>query len=274
MLGRTTTLDLIAEAMQGVAARWYGELDPINSYTVMIDILKQNAVSGRGLEIGGGYSTILLCELAERCGVRVESIDINPDKYLRIIPSYSSRRYLFNTVQRVDELSVSLEELLFAYQTTLPEKIAAIGEARFRTKLMQFCRDNEQYAENHIDLQSINICEIGAELLALPGFSDEKSFYIRNNLESGNGYCGRLAQSDVEYDFIFFDCGEYSSLAEWFLLESSIRPGGFALFHDIFFPKSIKNFLVATLIALSDEWNIVYVDHFSKQGALVAQKAE
>ena len=73
-------------------------------------------------------------------------------------------------------------------------------------------------------------------------------------------------------DAVFLDCGEASSLAEFIALENSLLSGSYVLLHDIHFPKSIKNFLLATLLSLDPAWEILYQDSISKQGGMVARK--
>ena len=104
--------DSVAQAMTGIAARWHGEVDQFYSYMAMLDILKQARISGQGLEIGGGYSTILFSQLVDRNSMKIESIDMNPDKYLRIIPRSRTRRHLFERIDSIDRLSVSLDRCL------------------------------------------------------------------------------------------------------------------------------------------------------------------
>ena len=265
--------DAVAEAMAGIAGRWHGEIDPVYSYLAMLDVLKQAGVAGDGLEIGGGYSTVLLCQLVDRNAMRIESIDMNPDKYLRIIPRASTRRYVFERIRRIDRLSVSFAQVEQAYLEILPARIAEIGHERFLSALAPFCKD-DQTAENWFDVAASSSRELGERLMQLPLCELEKQFYTANALLQGEGYCSELVSQGREFEFVFFDCGEYSSLVEWFLLESQIKPGGFALLHDIYYPKSIKNFLVAAFISLSDSWEIVYHDKISPQGALVARKVK
>ena len=86
------------------------------------------------------------------------------------------------------------------------------------------------------------------------------------------GFVDKILENNIEYDFIFFDSGELSSLVEWVLLENQIKIGGYAILHDIYFPKSIKNFLVASFINISKNWEIVYKDLSTTQGMLVAKR--
>jgi len=262
------TIDLIAEAFYGIGARWHGEYHPIYTYMVMFDYLRQYNVQGSGLEIGGGYSTILLSEYAASNKLSIRSIDVNPDKYLRIIPSKSSRRFLFEKINRVDRLTVSFDEVLTAYRNTLNKKIQEVG-------IDSFCEHLRKYVSTDKLSECINLVreeKLGEYILTLPILKGEKEFYLSNNLMSGSGYCSELKSLDEKFDFIFFDCGEYSSLAEWFILEDQIKQGGYVFLHDIYFPKSIKNFIVAVLMESSNKWEILYVDKYSKQGGLVARR--
>ena len=52
----------------------------------------------------------------------------------------------------------------------------------------------------------------------------------------------------------------------------TMKCGSYALLHDIYYPKSIKNFLVAIYLELDDSWEILYLDNASPQGGLVAIK--
>lgn len=264
--------DSVAEAMTGIAARWHGEIDPFYSYMAMLDVLKQAHISGEGLEIGGGYSTILFSQLVDRNNMRIESIDMNPDKYLRIIPRARTRKHLFERIHRVDRLSVGLEQVLNSYKLDLSSRISQAGSERYTLALKNFVRDEHIFTKNHINLFEYKPEDWGVLLLQLPDFKEEEKFYIHNGLIKEAGYCSELQQQGRSFDFIFFDCGEYSSLAEWFILEKQIKVGGFALLHDIYYPKSVKNFLVAGFISVSDDWEIVYKDTVSQQGALVAKR--
>jgi hypothetical protein len=268
---KNSTLDLLVEAFQGIGARWIGEYDPIRTYTVMFDVLRQNHTKGFGLEIGGGYSTILLSEFVCSGQMHIESIDVNPNKYLRIIPSARSRKFLFEKIKRIDRLSVSFDEVLTAYRQTLSAEIQKIGLEEFNKNLKKFMRKDID-SESQLSLEIFS--DLGNYLLSLPLLREEKKFYVENNLVEGYGYCHELQREKRNFDFIFFDCGEYSSLAEWFLLENRIKPGGHVILHDIFYPKSIKNFVVAALISSSTKWEIVYLDHISEQGGLVARRRD
>lgn len=264
--------DALGEALDGVAGRWHGEIDPVFSYLVMMDYLKQSEISGEALELGGGYSTVLFCQLVDRLDLKLETVDINPDKYLRILPRKKIRDYVFSRVGRIDQLTVSLEEVEAAYGDYFLDATSQYNDEEFFAVLNKYTRyEDDGNAKEWRELIE-NKADLTKNLLGLPEFESEKSFYSENNALTGIGYCKSLVAASKKYDFIFFDCGEYSSLAEWAAMEGSIKKGGYALLHDIYYPKSVKNFLVATLIDLSPDWEIVYIDRVSAQGCLVAKK--
>jgi hypothetical protein len=82
-----------------------------------------------------------------------------------------------------------------------------------------------------------------------------------------------IAESD-EWDLVFFDSGELSSMIEWLKVKDHIAVGGLAALHDIFFPKSIKNVVVCASIVADPNWKVVFVDDSTKQGLLVAQRLQ
>jgi len=80
-----------------------------------------------------------------------------------------------------------------------------------------------------------------------------------------------LKYKDEELDFFFSDSGEYSGLAEWNIVKDKIKVGGYFAAHDIYYPKSIKNFKVAKIIKKSGKWDIK-VKTSTRQGLLIAQR--
>lgn len=82
-----------------------------------------------------------------------------------------------------------------------------------------------------------------------------------------------LVSHEVPLDFFFCDTGEYCGIAEWNIVRDKIVKGGYFVAHDIYYPKSSKNFQVCKIIEESDEWEILEKTN-SKQGLLIALKNE
>lgn len=79
---------------------------------------------------------------------------------------------------------------------------------------------------------------------------------------------------DKRVDAVFLDSGEFSSLPEWKIVSESIRPGGYVILHDIFFPKSFKNWLVCGSIVARKDYEVLYIDCSVPQGLMIAQKVK
>ncbi len=270
---RYTALDYLSESWISIAARWQGELNPMLSYICMFDVLRQADFEGHFLEMGGGYSTILLPNILNMNKVSVTSIDLNPSKYNRILNSLRKRHTFLSTISNIQQVTVSLEEVFFGLEI-LRTKLVDMERTQVGQALHQFIKSQDDKIHEQI-LDSIYSSD-GQALKNLikshENYDSDLKFYQATNTERGTAYCSNLVKKGVTLDAVFFDCGEISSIGEWNILESSIKVGGYALFHDIYYPKSIKNFLIVTYISLSDQWRIVYQDHVSPQGGMVAIK--
>jgi len=82
-----------------------------------------------------------------------------------------------------------------------------------------------------------------------------------------------LKKYDIPLDFFFCDTGEYCGLAEWNIVKDVIKIGGYFAAHDIYYPKSIKCYQVATEIENSDAWEVLLKTE-SVQGLLIARRVK
>jgi hypothetical protein len=64
---------------------------------------------------------------------------------------------------------------------------------------------------------------------------------------------------------VFLDSGEFSSLPGWEIVEARLRPGGYVILHDIFFPKSFKNWIVSSTIMANPIYERLYIDRLTPQ---------
>ena len=76
---------------------------------------------------------------------------------------------------------------------------------------------------------------------------------------------------ELEVDFFFSDSGEHCGVPEWQIVKNRIKQGGKFAAHDIYHPKSKKNFQVAAAIEKSDKWRVL-VKTSTKQGLLIAER--
>jgi len=81
----------------------------------------------------------------------------------------------------------------------------------------------------------------------------------------------RFACENRKLDFYFGDSGEYCGLAEWNIVKDLLAVDGWIALHDIYYPKSSKNFQVYDAIRKSDNWQI-YLKTNTKAGLVIAKK--
>lgn len=267
---KVTPLDFFGEAIISMSAKWHGEINPVLSYICMFDVLRQRGFSGSFLELGGGYSTITLPNILDPEYVSATSVDLNPDKYNWILNSSRAKKDFLSTIRNVQKPTVSLQEV-FEGLESLRLNLLKFDRAQVQSALSKYALDS---IDTSLKISNAIFSDSGDDLKSLivshHAYSEDLKFYKSQSYESGFGYCHELVQQKFKADAIFFDCGEISSAAEWVILSGAINIGGYALLHDIYYPKSIKNFLVATYIELSSDWEIIYRDSVSPQGAMVA----
>lgn len=77
---------------------------------------------------------------------------------------------------------------------------------------------------------------------------------------------------DYEPNIVYFDSGEYLSNIEFNIIDEFAKKGTLLIVQDIFFPKSIKSFLIASAIMASKRWRILWIDRTTPQGVIVCCK--
>ncbi|QKM61903.1 hypothetical protein DCO16_01665 [Polynucleobacter antarcticus] len=268
---KTTMLDFLGESFLSVSARWQGELHPILSYICLYDVLRQLNFKGKFLELGGGYSTVLAANIFNPQEVSIASVDLNPSKYNRILNSVHSKQRFLSSISSIQAPTVTLAEA-FAGLEAVRVSLKDFDRAAVELSIRKFI-SSENISKQFTDLIfSENGDDLKEIIMSHPSYVGDLKFYEGTKSLLGTAYCSYLVERNYKADAIFFDCGEVSSIGEWHLMWQTIQIGGFALLHDIYYPKSIKNFLVATYIDLSPNWSILYTDSQSTQGALIAQR--
>jgi predicted O-methyltransferase YrrM len=232
------------------------------------------------LELGRGYSTLALaCALPPDCAI--VSVDGKPVDAYDIAPSL---RAIAPRVRFVDGFTVTAPQMRAFYDGADKDAfLGAAAEDLARTLPGFLAPAATPYAAAlALPPEGPDFAARCLELL-LPGgkvrclsrlFPDLLAAELRYPPQAGPTALDRALAEHPQFDAVFFDCGEFSSPLEWELLRGRIRPGGLALFHDIYFPKSVKNFQVAAAIAASPDWEILHQDRSTPQGLLAARRRE
>ena len=108
---KVTSLDFYGESIRSISGRWETELGPVTTYHALFDVLRQNNFSGNFVELGGGYSTVLATTIFDTRRVRITSIDAFPEKYYRILNSRKNTRLFLRSIDAINEITVSLDEV-------------------------------------------------------------------------------------------------------------------------------------------------------------------
>lgn len=253
-------IDFLVKSLASVALSWRNEFQPICTYLAMFDVLRQRNFQGNFLELGGGFSTIIATNVFDSS---YTSVDVNPNKYVEIFNSTSDAKSFLRSIKHIDVITVNLEDVYGGIES-LKFQLQSFNGPELKSALSKFVNDRA-LVNKLCDLINSDNSNLKEYLQAQDSFKDDLNFY--NAIDENSETFANLSRGRI-YDAIFFDCGEVSSIGEWFKFGNSIPIGGYALFHDIYYPKSIKNFLICTFIDLSNDWEIIYKDEISSQGVL------
>jgi hypothetical protein len=235
--------------------------------------------------MGGGQSTALLASLGQQLGWGIITIDMNPESIAQKLRSHSlSQRTLDNIAFRKG-ISLRTQQIHSFYD----RKISTVGGVSFS--------DAVKAAATFIDVSmDIRKAPMVSAALDLPDFNSD---LVLDAITQADGLTERLIQvfrtPGDEFEFhlagsepqmgcleeildgeiinaVFLDSGEFSSLPEWEIVHQRLRSGSYVILHDIFFPKSFKNWLVCGAIMADPAYEVLYIDRSTPQGLMVAQK--
>lgn len=241
----------------------------------------RNTIIDVALEIGTGYSTFLLPRIKNKSNKLISLDGKSIDKF-----NYSRELCIIKKdVEFITDFSVTIDEMEEFYSGKPKHVFLDTDANHLKEAVKIFIKE---------DYDSIYFLELGIGESAKQGdiinqildklFRDNQincfSTLFPSRFKSDIGFAGLGKKSALDkilerydsLDYVFFDCGELSSMIEWMKLKDHIRVGGLAAFHDIYFPKSIKNFMVCAAIHCSPNWRIIYQDESTPQGLLVAEK--
>lgn len=243
------------------------------------------------LELGSGYSTFLLSRLAEQRGFTVHSVDVSFDTFDRCAQLASGTKFEAGPVNKLRGTSITKAEFKALYdQGTWPSYAGrTIKELKpFMSEFIRIDIDRRKFDELQTTL---NFGETTADLLdhitksnelrltpeltapfsADRLFDNEITFFDRSDL-GAKGVVDKELGQNLLFDAIFFDSGEFSGCVEFLKFKDRVRTGGLAAFHDIYLPKSFKNFLVCAVVKADPAWKVIYQDESTAQGMLIAIK--
>lgn len=236
------------------------------------------------VEIGVGHSTAILTLMAERFGCKISAIDMNPEAIKNKIKNTELCDKIFKNVNFLRGFSISRSDLSAYYERNL-ESIGGIPFSQVIDAAGEFIETSmdarkEPRVLNALGISSLNVLLMKATVLENGKFSQVLLDIFRDKGDEFDFLPDAQANSNLltetldqdEVDAVFLDSGEFSSLPEWEIVSKRLRSGGYVILHDIFFPKSFKNWLVCASIRANPNWEIIYIDRSNPQGLMVARK--
>jgi predicted O-methyltransferase YrrM len=242
------------------------------------------------LEIGTGLSTAVWARFAQRTGAKVCNVDMDFGSMKSFFNDTNHETLVRENVELVEGATITPDEVIDFYTNSPRETFGGVEVSAFADNLDLFKNLNhttqecqEVSALTPLRKWSVRDLVISGSSLVFPRklldiFSSGKSFdnevALLKNLESSGeaGVLDNLIARGDRWDLVFFDCGELSSMIEWLKVKDRIIVGGLAAFHDIFFPKSFKNFIVCASVLADPDWKVVFIDETTKQGLMIAHK--
>ncbi len=242
----------------------------------------------RVLELGSGYSTVLLGLLAKHRGCTVYSVDLSFNTANNAANGTEFEPILKDHVRLVQGATISSSEFNTFYNGIPKTHLGGVSADAARRHFGEYARklidlrkwerlsDRLGRMPDQDTLEKLFFTGAGIvfprnilDIYRQPG--DEFDIYDPSKATVKGVLDGVLAENGM-FDVIFFDCGEFSSYPEWEKLNGYVRQGGLAVFHDIYFPKSFKNFLLCAAVAGSTGWKVEYLDESTPQGMMIARK--
>jgi hypothetical protein len=259
------------------------------SYTCMASFA-EDAGCRSMLEIGAGLSTAVWAEFAERTGAEISTVDASFSNLEAFLKGTSHEATIAQHVNLVQGTTNHSNELIEFY---LGEPHSTYGGVEISSFLDQidlfqsrFCSSGRWQLVSDIAGQwnwsaREMMTQDGKLLIPRPlldmfssdrNFDNEISFLKGVESKGQGGVIEKLIADGTCWDMIFFDSGEFASMLEWTRLKSRINVGGHAAFHDVFFPKSIKNLIPCAAILTDPDWEMVFCDDSTKQGIMIAKR--
>lgn len=239
------------------------------------------------LEIGAGYSTAIWAKYVDNTDAEVTSVDADFQLLEDKLSGTGHEESIKTKVTTVKGVSVSPEEIRRFYNDPQSD-IGGLNINEFADSLDVFARAHGcpykrlKMANSAADRRNWSVKDV----VVSEGTYQVPSGYLRlridqesidkhvNAISKGNqtNVLGSLLESSGEWDLIWFDSGEVSSIVEWVKIKDYVKKGGLVAFHDVFFPKSMKNFVVAASLLHDPDWEVLLIDRSTPQGLLIARR--
>lgn len=262
----------------------------ITQFSVVCSLIRQRGDLPKILETGSGLSTEVFSRLisAESGGGNLISIDFKGTTAIEInsrqtldVESVGSRA----NVELVNAPTISFSQLSGVYEKTESGQSGQSGEFADITfegidAFLDFSKDDRRvgtvqgFISGYLSptrlrnyMREYAIAE-NPLIMSYRTLGDE--FDSLRAVQVSPALEALLKQ--FEPNLVFLDSGEFSSLVEFGIVNRLVPAGTFLLVQDVLFPKSIKGFIIGSILTESPKWRVAWVDKTTAQGMILAEK--
>jgi hypothetical protein len=258
----------------------------MQNFSVVVSFARARMSPLKVLETGAGLSTLIFSHLLSLPGEKIKTIDAFALDAIQTNTRGTSAGYKLSQLTNCEVLegiTVDFEELSSFYDSC---------NSTILSQSHQSVLENLDVFIN-IDMDDRRYQRI-ATLLKTRSFfpSTIRNYFLEHGLFSNDAIKSYRTDTD-EFSFlkktsckpilrdvlkdyvpniIYLDSGEFSSSIEFNIIDELAPKGTLLLVQDIFFPKAIKAFLIASAILNSERWRVLWVDRTTPQGMIICEK--
>lgn len=260
----------------------------IQNFSVVIGIARSNKMLPKILETGAGLSTVIFSKLLNQPGETIKTIDAFALDAIKTNSRGTSINFDIadlKNCQIIDGITIDYDELQKFYES-IDSTLLSMSHAEVIDNLDLFLdlhMDDRNYKKinnivnsnyltptilkNYFHKNSLfKNCIIDS----YKNENDEFNFLKNKNMDP----VLRATINNDQPNIIYLDSGEFSSVIEFNIIDELCDKNTLLIVQDIFFPKSIKSFLICSAIFASERWQVLWVDRTTPQGMLICQKIQ
>lgn len=259
----------------------------IQTFSVVVNIVRSEQSIPRVLEIGAGLSTILFANILRFSGETIKTIDAVISEAIHInsrgvlSSQFSLSEFPNCTIE--EGITISLKELETFYSSS-SSTLLELPHDKLLSNLDLFLSlemEDRKYQKitNILHSDCLSAALLREYLIKNHLFESELFQAYKNDADEFNFLKDNSAPPVLRKvldayspNIIYLDSGEFSSNVEFNIIDESVKKGTILIVQDIFFPKSIKSFLIASAIMNSKKWRTLWVDRTTPQGMIICKK--
>ena len=258
----------------------------IQNFSCVINLIRLTKQVPFVLEIGSGLSTIVFSKLLTHPNEKIISLDACFQDAIILntrglqksfqIKKYTNCNIIQGTSIGIDELNAFYSSPSSTLLSMIPENVLAHLDLFFNISL-----DDRKYHKiaGIIENPFLTPAVLKKYLLKNSLFCNQLMQSYRTQHDEfeflKNTSCSPMLRSTlIQYqpNIIYLDSGEFSNNLEFNIVTELAPSGSILILQDIFFPKSIKSFLIASSILSSPHWQVLWIDRTTPQGIVICKK--